>query len=204
MRIYLAGPEVFLPDGRAVAERKRAICRAHGLEGVFPADPEIKDRERLPAAEIARLIGESNIGLMDTCGCVIANLTPFRGVSMDTGTAFEMGYMAGRGRLVLGYTNVASPYKDRVVRYHAEAGKPVPERYSAGSAIEDFGLAENLMIDFAVRRCGGAIVVCGVAEGDELYALEGFEACVAQASRLCANPRSASGTDRETASAFGP
>ena len=96
-RIYLAGPEVFLPDAREIAEAKKAICRAHGLEGAFPADPEIKDTERLPAPEIARLIAESNLALMDGCDCLIANLTPFRGVSMDTGTAFEMGYMASRG-----------------------------------------------------------------------------------------------------------
>ena len=49
-RIYLAGPEVFLPDAREIADAKKAICRAHGLEGVFPADPEIKDKAQLPAA----------------------------------------------------------------------------------------------------------------------------------------------------------
>ncbi len=108
-RIYLAGPEVFLPDAREIAQAKKAICRAHGLEGAFPADPEIRDKERLPAPEIARRMAESNLALMDGCNGAIANLTPFRGVSMDTGTAFEMGYMASRGRVVLGYTNVAAP-----------------------------------------------------------------------------------------------
>ena len=121
---------------------------------------------------------------MDGCDGVIANLTPFRGVSMDTGTAFEMGYMASRGRVVLGYTNVAAPYKDRVVRYYEQGRPGIAERYSAGTAIEDFGFAENLMIEFAVRRCGGRIVVSGVAEGAELRDLAGFEACVAQAQQL--------------------
>jgi len=185
-RIYLAGPEVFLPDAREIAEAKKAICRAYGLEGVFPADPEIKDKERLPAPEIARLIAESNLALMDGCDGVIANLTPFRGVSMDTGTAFEVGYMAGRGRVVLGYTNVAAPYKDRVVRYWDRGIAAVAEPYSAGSAIEDFGFAENLMIELAVRRRGGRIVVSAVAQGAELRDLAGFRACVAQAHELLA------------------
>jgi nucleoside 2-deoxyribosyltransferase len=185
-RIYLAGPEVFLPDAREIAEAKKAICRAYGLEGVFPADPEIKDKERLPAPEIARLIAESNLALMDGCDCLIANLTPFRGVSMDTGTAFEMGYMASRGRVVLGYTNVAAPYKDRVVRYYEQDRSEFPEPCSAGSAIEDFGFAENLMIELAVRRCGGRIVVSAVAQGAELRDLAGFRACVAQAHELLA------------------
>jgi nucleoside 2-deoxyribosyltransferase len=184
LRIYLAGPEVFLPDARAIGDSKKAICRAHGLVGVFPADPEIRDKERLPAAEIARLIADSNVALMDGCDGVIANLTPFRGVSMDTGTAFEVGYMASRRRIVLGYTNVAAVYRERVTRYYERIDAAAAERHSAGSAIEDFGFAENLMIEFAVRRCGGRIVVCDVAEGTELRDLGGFEACVAQARGL--------------------
>ncbi len=31
--VYLAGPDVFLPDSVAVGRRKQAICRAQGLEG---------------------------------------------------------------------------------------------------------------------------------------------------------------------------
>jgi nucleoside 2-deoxyribosyltransferase len=188
-RIYLAGPDVFLPDARDIAERKKAICSAHGLEGIFPADPEIKDRANLPAFEIARLISASNIGLMDSCDGLIANLTPFRGVSMDTGTAVEIGYMSSLGRPVLGYTNVAEPYRDRAVQYYAQGGKAIPESYSAGSAIEDFGFADNLMIEFAVRRCGGSIVVSRVAEGTELHDLRAFEACVAQARELLSAAR---------------
>jgi nucleoside 2-deoxyribosyltransferase len=184
LRIYLAGPEVFLPEAREIGEAKKAICRAHGLVGIFPADPEIRDRDRLPAAEIAQLIAESNLALMDGCDGVIANLTPFRGVSMDTGTTFEVGYMASRGRLVLGYTNVSAVYKERAMRYYERGDAAVAERYSKASAIEDFGFAENLMIEFAVRRCGGRVVTCSVTEGNELRDLGGFRACAAQARAL--------------------
>ena len=40
-RIYLAGPEVFLPDATAFGRRKVEICAAHGLEGVFPLDNQL-------------------------------------------------------------------------------------------------------------------------------------------------------------------
>lgn len=35
IRIYLAGPEVFLAEAREIGARKRAICARHGLVGVF-------------------------------------------------------------------------------------------------------------------------------------------------------------------------
>jgi len=38
MKIYLAGPDVFLPDALEVGKRKREICARHGLRGLFPLD----------------------------------------------------------------------------------------------------------------------------------------------------------------------
>ena len=40
VRVYLAGPEVFLSNAREIGALKRAICERHGLVGVFPADEE--------------------------------------------------------------------------------------------------------------------------------------------------------------------
>ena len=39
MKIYLAGPDVFLPEAEAMAAAKKQLCAAHGFEGVFPTDP---------------------------------------------------------------------------------------------------------------------------------------------------------------------
>ncbi|MDF1764445.1 MAG: nucleoside 2-deoxyribosyltransferase, partial [Oleibacter sp.] len=33
-RIYLAGPEVFLPDATLVGEQKKQLCRQYGFEGL--------------------------------------------------------------------------------------------------------------------------------------------------------------------------
>ena len=36
MKIYLAGPDVFLPDAVAIGQRKREICLRHGVTGLYP------------------------------------------------------------------------------------------------------------------------------------------------------------------------
>ncbi len=38
MRVYLAGPDVFLPDPHARGAALKRICARHGLTGVFPLD----------------------------------------------------------------------------------------------------------------------------------------------------------------------
>ena len=38
MKIYLAGPDVFLPDAVEIGRRKAAICARHGLTGLYPLD----------------------------------------------------------------------------------------------------------------------------------------------------------------------
>ncbi len=195
-RIYLAGPEVFLADAREIAEEKKAICRDRGLVGVFPSDADVADLQTLPPAEVARRIYTGNLERMHSCAGVIANLTPFRGVSMDVGTAYEVGYMASLGRLVLGYTNVVAAYRERATLYYRESAREAIESYSAGTSIENFGLAENLMIECAVRACGGTVIVTHVAAGAELGDLQGFAACAAQASKLLsAGSRAPDATD---------
>jgi nucleoside 2-deoxyribosyltransferase len=41
MKIYLAGPDVFLPDAVEIGRRKVDICAAHGLTGLYPLDNAI-------------------------------------------------------------------------------------------------------------------------------------------------------------------
>ena len=55
---------------------------------------------------------------MDAADAIIANLTPFRGPSADAGTVYELGYMAGRGKLCLAYSNDPAVYAERVKRIH--------------------------------------------------------------------------------------
>src|SRR5262245_19590475 len=181
-RIYLAGPEVFLPDAPAVGARKRALCTEHGLEGTFPLDAGL-DLTGLAKPAQARRIAAACEGMMRSCDALIANLTPFRGVSMDPGTAFEVGFMRALGRPVLGYTNVTADYRERAEIYRRTA-PPLLDADCPDAEIEDFDGAENLMIEVAIVASGGAVVRTAVPAGQEMRDLAGFEACLAQAAKI--------------------
>ena len=165
--MYLAGPEVFLPDAADIGRRKLDVCRRHGLAGWFPLDADVAGAE---GTALAWALFDAMVDVLDACHAVIANLTPFRGPSADVGTVWELGYAAGRGLPVFGYTADPAHYGARVT----------PD----GLTVEDFDLADNLMLEGAVRRAGGAIVrVDGGADPvARLRHLDGFEACVAAAA----------------------
>jgi nucleoside 2-deoxyribosyltransferase len=187
-RIYLAGPEVFLPDPKAAGEAKRVLCAAMGFEGVFPLDAVLK-LEGLDPAEKARTIGLADEELIHGCDLLIANLTPFRGVSGDIGTAYEAGYARALGKPVFGYTNVAADYRARAARFRVEKGAWPDFGDTKDVEMEDFGLAENLMLDTAIRASGGTLVRTTVAAGAELTDLTGFSRCLEQARAVLASAR---------------
>ena len=177
LRIYLAGPEVFLPDAVAMGREKVRLAAEAGFEGVFPLDASL-DLAGLPKLEQARRISLANEGLMHRCDVLIANLTPFRGASMDAGTAFEVGFMRARGRPVLGYSNCSTAYADRARA--VRAGGPFPGDADApGVEVEDFGLRENLMIEIAIRESGFEVVTRDVAAGEGMRDLAGYVQCLA-------------------------
>ncbi len=182
LRIYLAGPEVFHPEAKALGEAKARACADAGFEGVFPLDAA-HDLAGLPKPEQARRIYLADIALMDSCDLCIANLTPFRGVSMDAGTAFEVGYMRAQTKPVLGYTNVAAPYRERATAFRAH-GASGPEADRSDVAIEDFELAENLMIEVAIIESGGTLIRSVVRPGEEMRDFSGFLRALDQARLL--------------------
>ncbi|MGF1612183.1 MAG: nucleoside 2-deoxyribosyltransferase, partial [Kiloniellales bacterium] len=152
---YLAGPEVFLENAKAIGEAKCRICDEYGLKGVFPLDKAL-DLAGLSPEEAGLAIYRANRELMDGCDLVIANMTPFRGPSMDVGTAFEMGYMRGLGRPVFGYSNVAGDYLARVEAFY-QGGLSSTSGHTLdpnGMTVEPFRLADNLMLEGAVRDFG--------------------------------------------------
>src|SRR5271156_4932479 len=106
MKVYLAGPDVFLPDALEVGRQKTEICRRHGLIGLYPLD-NVVDRA---AADASLRIFKANEAMMDRADAIIANLTPFRGPGADAGTVYELGYMAAREKLCLAIPKVPPPY----------------------------------------------------------------------------------------------
>src|SRR5664279_1544595 len=113
--IYLAGPDVFLPDAIELGRRKAELCTRHGVSGLYPLDNAVD----LTAKDASFKIFRGNEAMMNEADAIIANLTPFRGASADAGTVYELGYMAGRGKLCLGYSNDPTIYADRAREFTA-------------------------------------------------------------------------------------
>jgi len=175
VKIYQAGPDVFLPDAAVVGNRKKDICARFGLAGLFPLDNEIAQGDG-----VSLHIFRANTAMMDEADAIIANLTPFRGPSADPGTVYELGYMAGRGKYCVGYSNVIGTYLEKVASRHSVRPDELARRYvdDQGQAVEDFSLADNLMIVHALDEFGHPLVLPQQPPSDPCRDLAGFEHCV--------------------------
>lgn len=153
-KIYLGGPDVFYPDPKAIAEAKKKVCEKYGFEGIFPLDNDIA--AKATPAETGEAIFAANVKLMRQADLMIANMTPFRGPSMDVGTAYEMGFMHASGKPVLAYTEGERDFTARTKSFVASRGGKVEAkggvlRDSDGMGLENFGFVDNLMLDGTVR-----------------------------------------------------
>jgi nucleoside 2-deoxyribosyltransferase len=179
LKLYIAGPEVFLPNAREVMKRKSALCQKYGFEAICPGDLDIPPSDTKKGFGLA--ISRVDEEMMNSADGVIANLTPFRGIAADVGTCFELGYMCAQGKLVAAYTNVAADHFERTVEYYngqvaqaADGHKRGPD----GLSVEDFDMIDNLMMHGGVERRGGHIAVHSSAP-DALYTdLTAFEECL--------------------------
>jgi nucleoside 2-deoxyribosyltransferase len=184
MKIYLAGPDVFLPDAIAIGRRKADICAAHGLTGLYPLDNTVD----LSAADASLAIFRGNEAMMDAADAIIANLTPFRGAGADPGTVYELGYAAGRGKLCLGYSNDPTVYAERLRHFTDVTSLDGHLVDAEGLTVEDFGLSDNLMLMHALDCYGSALVTPRARPADIWHDLAAFETCVRLAAeRLSAN-----------------
>jgi len=136
-RIYLAGPSVFMPDWRIRRDAMQAACAARGAVGLYPLDAAVHPTPSKFATGVR--IFEANRALIDSAAAVIADLSPFRGPSADPGTVWELAYAFGCDKVVAGFTADLRPYHERVTHDR-------DFRDAAGSTVEDFDMADNLMI----------------------------------------------------------
>lgn len=176
LKIYLAGPDVFLPDARRVGQRKKESCRELGFEGLFPLD-----KDEAVSADAAAIF-RANCSLMRQADVGLFNLTPFRGPSADPGTVFELGFLFAQGKPLYGYTSAAASYRERVAAALGSLVEKDGQPWERdGYAVENFGLGDNLMIVRAIQDSGGAITA--VEEKTEesagpLAAFQAFKACL--------------------------
>ncbi|HKU05614.1 MAG TPA: nucleoside 2-deoxyribosyltransferase [Bradyrhizobium sp.] len=175
MKIYLAGPDVFLPDALSIGQRKQDICRRHGVTGLYPLETAVD----LAASDASLQIFRGLEAMMDAADAIIANLTPFRGPGADPGTVYELGYMAGRGKPCFGYCNDPAPYAERVARFTKVTASSDNRLIDCdGLTVENFGLPDNLMMIHALELHGSPLVVPQTRSADIWHDLASFEACV--------------------------
>lgn len=179
LSVYLAGPEVFLPNARQQIDRKIALTRAAGLVPIAPGDLTIEPQPT--KRRVGHAISAVDETMMDSADAIIANLTPYRGVSADTGTCFELGYMCARGKLVYGYTNLAPDLRDRLIGYydgkvHVDADGVL--RGSDGLTIDDVDMSDSLMMQGGIERRGGQVVVHDAPPDQVFTDTTAFEICL--------------------------
>ncbi len=169
--VYLAGPEVFLPDpikaGEIKKQRMLQLSQSSHwpfkLVGLYPMDNEIPNFK--PNRETGVRIYEANLALMQKADFIAANMVRFRGPSMDVGTAFEMGYMRGLNKPVFAYYETKpfygwqeqqGLYADRVKQYYQVDPKDAHKDFD-GLTIEQFGMEDNLMMIGALNTGAGQV-----------------------------------------------
>ncbi len=186
-RVYLAGPDVFLPNAIEVGRRKKDICSKYHLDAFFPLDAELRDRDAGISLS-SRIYGE-NIKLIEESSCVIANASPFRGVSMDVGTAYEIGFARALQKEVFIYSNISLTYAERVEKYSTRTGIKLSNKYSDlnGYVIENFELEENLMISECAREYSNGFFTNDLDIEEDLSSFYAFEDCVRYASNFINN-----------------
>lgn len=188
MKAYLAGPDVFLPEAVAVGSAKKALCARYGIEGLYPFDQTL---DGLDSSAAATAIFESNLAMMRAADVIVADLSPFRSVSADPGTAFELGYVFALGKPVYGYSDAAADLFGRMTggapRKKLHTLSDGRTLHADGLVIEDFGLPDNLMLIEAIAASGGAFFAGPGGRWSAPEGLSPFEACLA-AIAATANP----------------
>jgi nucleoside 2-deoxyribosyltransferase len=180
-RIYLAGPDVFLPNAIQLGQRKKQLCAQYGFEGLYPFDNEIVHPP--PGTRVDTLIYRANVKMIRRADCGIFNLTPFRGPSADVGTVFELGMMIGLGKPAFAYTNDTRELLDRVRNAWSIELDQGFWRDTNRMSIENFGNSDNLMIDAALRDQGHPIIRRHAVPDRYFDDLVAFEECLQLASR---------------------
>lgn len=181
LTVYLAGPDVFLPNAIEIGQRKKELCTRYGFVGLYPFDNEVSPKQKSDRIDL--LIYRANVAMIRSADLGIFNLTPFRGPSADVGTVFELGMMGGLAKPVFGYTSDAGTFLSRVRRSRRVTRDSSGYwRDPLGMSVEDFDNSDNLMIESIFVEQGHPIVQHRAAGTARFSDLIGFEMCLRQAA----------------------
>ena len=175
MKAYLSAPDVFMENAKEIGKEKKKICQFHGIEGLFPTenldlDYVLSQNQK----KASKLMYEGNLELIKQSDMVIANVSPFRGWSMDCGVAHEIGYFDALEKPIFIYANTQLSMVERV-------GVNENGYCEQGYIVEDFNEIENLMI---MRAATHPLFYSSKSKKDDLSAMESFKFAVASISKM--------------------
>jgi nucleoside 2-deoxyribosyltransferase len=101
------------------------------------------------------------------------------------GSAYEMGFMRALGRPIFAYSNDSRPFLERVRAFCGDAVRLRPSGEHEdldGTAIEPFGLDDNLMLAGGIAESGGCLITETAPPPKRYTSLAAFERCVARAA----------------------
>lgn len=185
MKIYLAGPEVFLKNAIEIGARKVAIAAKFGFEGLYPLDAALQDEAADGAgdgafaeARTAAAIFAANVALIDAADACLANLSPYKGADCDPGTAWEVGYAYAKGKIIAGYTNDPTAMAAREEVLDVAGVERASERIFplARTTPELFDLPTNLMLAETLTVAGATLTAA--PEPRAFDDLDAFERCL--------------------------
>ena len=158
IRLYLAGPEVFLPNAAEYAERQRELCRKYGFIGLHPMDNniDITDTSYHTAVKIYR----GDVNQIRGCNILVANCKSFRGALIDDGTAYELGFGNALGKPSYGYIDRRTSYGKNLQDCGEALFLCSPQLTDRDGFLvtEDFGTIINLMMQCGMTEHGGRLV----------------------------------------------
>lgn len=157
-KLYLAGPEVFLPHPGTYAATQHTLCEQYGFVGLHPLDNNVD----LGAGdyETATRIQRGDVAQIREADIVIANCNPFRGMCVDDGTAYELGYANALGKPSYGYLrDTADLVKRTIYNYPCQPWEDGLCIDKDGYLVVDaFTTRINLMLEVGMTESGGRLI----------------------------------------------
>lgn len=158
LKIYIAGPSVFLQNAKEYGDNLKEICEKYGFVALHPLDNEISFEEEITKKEMATKIKIGNTNFIKEADLIVADLNSFRGFEMDSGTAYECGYGDALNKKIFGFMDDTKSIIDKYPNTLKISNDLTTDEN--GFFIEDFDLPINLMIGICATIIQGNFENC--------------------------------------------
>lgn len=160
VKLYLAGPDIFRPDAATYADEQRRLCEKYDFIGLHPLDNNLD----ITGSEydIAERIQRGDVNQIREADIIIANCNPFRGMCIDDGTAYELGFANALEKPSYGYLTDADDLMQRTITGYPCAPWEKDEKVSIDQdgylVVDAFTTRINLMLEVGMTDSGGRLI----------------------------------------------